>query len=64
VKWAKQVHNYEVPDKDIDTFRGVSVNFLNELNPETRGFFGDFFESLKVYFDIWSETVDNKTTKK
>ncbi len=64
VKWAKQVHNYEVPDKDIDTFKGVSVNFPNELNPKTREFFGDFFQSLKVYFDIWCETVDNKTTKK
>lgn len=52
------------PDKDIDIFKGVSVNFPNELNPKTRGFFDDFFESLKVYFDIWCETVDNKTTKK
>jgi len=64
VEWAKQTHNYEVPDKDIVTFKSVSINFLNELNPETRRNFGDFLESLKAYFDIWSETADNKTTKR
>lgn len=63
VEWAKQVHNYEVLDKDIDTLKTVSVNFLNKLNSVTRRYFDDFFESLKVYFDIWSKTVDNETMK-
>lgn len=60
VEWAKNVHNYEVPNEDIDTFQNVRVDFLDRLNPSTRNFFNIFFDSLKKYVKIWSETVDSE----
>ena len=60
VGWAKNAHNYEVPNEDIDTLRKVSVDFLDHLNQSTRMFFNIFFDSLKKYVQIWSETVDGE----
>jgi hypothetical protein len=60
VEWAKNAHNYEVPNEDIDTFRKISVDFLDHLNPSTRIFFNIFFDSLKKYVQIWSEAVDGE----
>jgi hypothetical protein len=63
VQWAKQVHNYDVPNEDIYTLQNVTVNFLNQLHSSTKMLFNIFFDSLKKYFQIWSETVDSKQQK-
>lgn len=60
VEWAKNAHNYEVPNEDIDILRNISVDFLDHLNPSTRMIFNIFFDSLKKYVQIWSETVDGE----
>ena len=62
VEWAKNAHNYEVPNEDIDTLQNARVDFLDRLNPSTRIIFNIFFDSLKKYIQIWSETVDSEQT--
>ena len=49
VQWAKQVHNYDVSNEDIETLQNVKVNFLNQLHPSTNMLFNIFFDGLKTY---------------